>query len=304
MEKSKDALVFSIKRFALHDGNGLRTTIFLKGCNLSCVWCHNPEGIELERKIQLSKKKCINCNRCVEIDTDNVIVQKEKYKEIINKIDVDYKKYIDVCPSGAIDYDSKYYTSEELLEIVLKDKVFFKHGGGVTLSGGEALLQLDFVIDFLKKCNENNINTALETALNISTDKLKKVLPYVNTLYCDLKEIDLDKHYRFTGVKNKLILKNIEYLLTSKFAENIIIRTPLIPNHTATKENISKISRYISDIYPQVKYELLNYNPLGISKYIDLGKKYPLKDNIPMFSKIEMEEFKDIARLNGITNLI
>lgn len=304
METSREALVFSIKRFALHDGNGLRTTIFLTGCNLRCTWCHNPEGLECKRQVQLSKKKCINCNRCVEIDTDNVIQQNESYKVIIDKKDVNYQKYIDICPAAAIDFNAKYYTVDALIEIVLRDKVFYRAGGGVTLSGGEALLQFDFVIAFLKKCQSLGINTAIETALHVTTEKLKLILPYLDTIYCDLKEIDSNKHLDFTSVKNTTILKNIEYLLTSEFADKVVIRTPLIPNHTATDSNISAIAKYISNLYPEVKYELLNYNPLGLSKYIDLGKEYPFDESVKMFDKNEMKYFQELALNNGIINLI
>lgn len=304
MEISKKGLVFSIQRFAIHDGQGIRTTIFLKGCNLRCVWCHNPEGLEIQSRILVRQNKCIYCHRCCAIDKDQVMQDIGTNMRIKNKEDVDYQKYIDICPTGAIQYDARTYSVDQLLTEVLKDQVFFKYGGGVSISGGEPLLQVDFVIAFLKKCKEHKIHTTIETALHVPLETIKKVMPYLDTLYCDIKEIDNTKHEAFTAVKNNQILDNVRYLATSKYQDKLIIRTPMIPNHSATIANIMGIAKFIVDSNPNISYELLNYNSLAISKYQELQQPFCLDASVLKYSKQQMEEFKQVARESGVVNVL
>ncbi|MFV0393079.1 MAG: glycyl-radical enzyme activating protein [Coprobacillaceae bacterium] len=304
MEISNKGLVFSIKRFAIHDGQGIRTTIFLKGCNLRCVWCHNPEGLELQSQIIVNHKKCIYCHRCIGIDKKQVMIDTGTTMNIKNQDGMKYQEYIDICPTGAIQWDSTYYSVEQLMEELLKDKVFFKHGGGVTISGGEPLLQIDFVVMLLKACKELNIHTAIETALHIPLSNIQKVLPYVDTIYCDIKEIDNTLHQQFTKVRNIMILDNIKYLLTSNDAYKVIIRTPLIPRHTASKGNIIGIAKFIKKYNPNVFYELLNYNPLAVSKYLDLKQAFCLDINVPKYTLEEMEQYKLLVKEQGLKNVI
>lgn len=304
METSNKGLVFSIKRFAVHDGQGIRTTVFMKGCNLRCVWCHNPEGLSLKRKVIVSKQKCIYCKRCKTIDREAVMKDIDNHMEIENKENIDYQKYINICPTGAIQYDAKYYTIKKLKEEVLKDQVFFNHGGGITISGGEPLLQVDFVTLFLKECKSLGIHTAIETALHVPLSSLVKVLPYVDTLYCDIKEMDTSKHCQFTGVDTTLILDNIRYLLHSEHGSKVIIRTPLIPRYNATKRNLKSIASFIQEVNPDTIYELLNYNPLALSKYLDLKQPYCLDSSVSRYKETEMEEFRNIVKKIGLKNVI
>lgn len=309
MDKNNNLIgrIFDIRRFSTHDGDGIRTTVFLKGCPLKCLWCQNPEGISTRQKLIHFQNKCINCELCIKncsnksiIKRDNKIcVSKENYTEDQNKT------VIDICPTGALTMDSKDYTLNEVIEIAMKDEPFFKYGGGVTLSGGEPFYQKEFTIGLLKELKEHGINTAIETSLFVSNEYLIEALPFLDTIFADLKVFDDEKHKEFTGVSNEVIKKNIKLILESNKKDCVIIRTPLIPNFTATSKNIYDISKYISEIYPSVRYELLNYNPLAKAKYnlID-NLDYCFEKNPKMYTEEQMKEFQKIALDAGIKNLI
>lgn len=300
--KISKALVFDIKRFAIHDGEGIRTTVFFKGCPLRCLWCQNPEGLSPYQQVLYLESKCIHCQRCRKVAYENQLTYNKR--PYINRHFLgNNDNIIEVCPSNALTYDSQEYTIEELVQKLKEDQVFFQDNGGVTLSGGEPFLQGQFIIELLKRLKEENIHTMIETSLYTQTDLLKQALPYLDGLYVDLKIFDDTKHKAYTGVSNQLILKNFQYLLTSSHASKVIVRTPLIPHKTATIQNIKEISKYISSLYPDVRYELLNYNPLASSKYSLLDEQYPLED-YPLYRSNQLEEFYQIAKQNGIKNLI
>lgn len=296
--------VFDFKRFSTHDGHGIRTTVFLKGCTINCVWCHNPEGISIRQRPLYFPNKCIHCNTCVHL------AENEGVKEINGKIKLDISKnenwhyIIDSCPSAALTMDSREMTVQEVVEEACKDEPFFKYGGGVTLSGGEPLFQHAFAIEILKGLREKNIATTIETASHIPTKLYQEAMNYVDYVFADLKIIDSRQHKKYTGVTNELIKQNLEWLLTSDKAENVIIRTPLIPDMTATEENIAEIARFISGLYQEVKYEILNYNPLAQAKYDMVDKAFCFEKNRPSYSDNQMRAFGKIAADNGIKNLI
>ena len=296
-----DGIIFDIKRFATHDGSGIRTTVFLKGCTMKCVWCQNPEGISTEKKPLYFKSKCIKCRICEKLlDKNGAVFENENLK----RKDIDFSKIIENCPADAVQYDCKIVSSDELIKIVLRDRAFFNHGGGVTFSGGEPLMQSDFLLEVLKKLREEGIDTAIETALNVDKEILKKIFPYLNGIYADLKIFDEENHKKYTGVSNKKIKENIKFLLTSDKKDSVIIRTPMIPEFTAYEKNIQEISEYISEIYPQVKYEILNYNPLAESKYELTGEKYCFEENKPLYTKEQMKNFGQTAEKSGIKKII
>jgi len=310
MEKDYASLtgrIFDIRRFSTHDGEGIRTTIFLKGCPLKCVWCQNPEGISTKEHLIHFENKCINCDLCIKkCSNKSVIRENNKICVVQDKCTDEQNKIVtDICPTGALTMDSKDYTLDEVIEIALKDKAFFKYGGGVTLSGGEPLYQKEFAVALLKRLKEAGINTAIETSLFVPTEYIVEALPYLDTIFADFKIFDDDKHKSFTGVSNELIKKNIKLILGGSRKEDVIIRTPLIPQFTANKNNIHDISGYISSIYSKVKYELLNYNPLAKAKYnlID-NLDYCFEDNPRMYTDEEMKEFYNVAYSAGIKNLI
>ncbi len=295
--------IFDIKRFAVHDGTGIRTTIFLKGCPLRCVWCQNPEGLSIEKQILHMKSKCIHCHTCVSLSKEKGVQFQEDKLCIQRNVKEDWDQLVRECPTGALCYDSKNYTLEEVMKEIRKDEAFFKYGGGVTLSGGEPLLQSDFACEILKRCKEEGIHTTIETSLYASLDTVQKLLPYLDHIYADMKIFDYGQHKRYTGVDNKQIKENIAYLLKYKKGQ-VTIRTPLIPDITATKENISQIASFLSNLDKEVSYELLNYNPLAQAKYDYLGMKYYFNQNPKLYTNDEMENFYRLVEENGIVNLI
>ena len=299
--KTSKALVFDIKRFAIHDGHGLRTTVFFKGCPLRCRWCQNPEGLSKRQRPVYFEKTCVHCQRCRDF-SDLVIYTHDR--PYFNYAKTDYTDLIKACPSGAISYDSQPYSVEELIDKIKEDEVFFKYGGVVTFSGGEPLMQGDFLLEVLKRCQEEGIHTAIETTLYAPLEFIKQVLPYLDLVYVDLKEFDEKKHQEYTGVSSKMIKEHIQYILESTHRDKVIIRTPLIPSMTATDDNIKDIANYLVHIDPEVKYELLNYNPLASAKYELVDLQYGVDRQYKMFNKKQMQHFYDIVYQTGLKNLI
>lgn len=302
--KTSKALVFDIKRFAIHDGDGLRTTVFFKGCPLRCHWCQNPEGLSAKRRPIYFKNNCIHCHRCEQFAKKNQITYKNNRPYFHLDYKGDFDNLIQCCPSGAIRYDSEVYDVEKMIEKIKEDQVFFRDDGGVTFSGGEPLVQGEFLLDILKRCREEGIHTAIETTLYAPLDFIKRVLPYLDLIYIDLKVFDEKKHEELTGVSSKKIKEHIQYVLTSQYKNKVIIRTPLIPSMTATDDNITSISNFLIHIYPDVKYELLNYNPLASSKYELVDLEYGVDKQYKMFDKQQMQHFYDIVYITGLKNLI
>lgn len=296
--------VFDFKRFSTHDGHGIRTTVFLKGCTLNCVWCQNPEGISIKQRPLYFPNKCIHCNTCVHKAKYGGVYAKDNDIKLDISKQENWHEIIDNCPSGALAMDSREMTAEEVVNEACKDAPFFKYGGGVTLSGGEPLFQHEFAIEILKGLKDRGITTTIETASHIPYDIYKEAMKYIDYVYADFKIIDSDEHKKYTGVNNDLIKKNLTWLLESNKAEDVIIRTPLIPGMTTEKENIAGIAKFISGIYPETKYEILNYNPLAQAKYDMVDKEFCFEKNPPLYSDDQMKEFGRIATDNGVKNLI
>lgn len=301
--KTSKALVFDIKRFAIHDGSGIRTTVFFKGCPLRCKWCQNPEGLSSKRRPIYLKNKCIHCHRCEYMAKENQMIYQNN-RPYFNLTYDDFHNLVKVCPTGAIRYDSKEYDIERLMEKIKEDRVFFRNDGGVTFSGGEPLMQGDFLIELLKRCHKERIHTAIETTLYAPIEVIQRVLPYLDLIYIDLKIFDEKKHQELTGVSSQMIKEHIQYVLESKHKNKVIVRTPLIPTMSATDDNITSISQFLVQIYPEVKYELLNYNPLASSKYELVDLEYGVDKQYKMLSKEEMQHFYDLVCQIGLKNLI
>ena len=296
--------IFDVRRFSTHDGGGIRTTVFFKGCSLRCLWCHNPEGICPERRLIYFEKKCIHCGSCVKasrhggasLAKNGEILWKDGQPE-------DWDAIMRACPTGAVTWDSRRMEAGELCEEILKDEAFFRHGGGVTLSGGEPLLQSEFAAALLDLLKERGIHTAVETALLVPKIGLSRVLPCLDLIFADCKLFDEEAHRAATMVSNRRIKENIRFLLTSEKRSQVVVRTPMIPMYTATDENIAAIAGFIAGIYPDVRYEILNYNPLASAKYPLVGREYCFKENPARFSKEQMRHFAEVARTSGVKNI-
>ncbi|OCN05942.1 glycyl radical-activating protein [Erysipelotrichaceae bacterium MTC7] len=296
--------VFDIKRFALHDGHGLRTTVFLKGCPLHCCWCQNPEGIASTKQVLYFANSCINCKTCLAYSKNGGITSQEKGIKLCREKTEDWDTIINMCPTNALQYDSKTYTVNQLITELKKDLVFFQSDGGVTFSGGEPLYQAPFLLESLKACKQANMHTAIETTLYAKKEIIEEIFTYVDLIYVDLKILDSKNHQRYVGAKNDGILDNFRYLLTSIHKDKVIVRTPLIPQMTATKENIEQIAKFLFHLYPDVHYELLNYNPLAKAKYEYLDGTYCFSENPKPYNDEQLQKFYDIVLQQGIKHLI
>ena len=232
--KASSGYVFDIKRFATHDGEGIRTTIFLKGCPLRCAWCQNPEGLHPVLQLLYMETKCMHCGSCAAAAIHGGVSMQDGRIKLVRDAVEDWEGLIDICPTGALRYDASCYDVSDILREVKKDRAFFRYGGGVTLSGGEPLLQADFALEILKACKAEGIHTTIETSLYAPQDTLRQLLPYLDHIYADLKIFDSAVHKAYTGVENAQILDNIRYLLCSEeLRDRVIIRTPLIPEMIA-----------------------------------------------------------------------
>ena len=254
------ATIFDIERNSYVDGPGIRTTVFFKGCNLRCAWCHNPESQSALPQMMFYKNKCVGCGKC-----------KEKCPNSLKKCDLCGKCTL-YCPHDARDICGKEYTVEEILREVVKDKAFYEtSGGGVTLSGGECMLQADFVTALLRACKAEGIHTAVDTAGHVPYEGFEKILPYTDLFLYDVKCFDSEKHKQYTGVGNERILENLGRLLES--GKKVWVRIPVIPTVNDTVEEMEKIRVFLSSHGTPEKTELLPYHAMGEHKYPAVGKE-------------------------------
>lgn len=296
-------LISKIQKVVNKRKNSVTTRVYIKGCNLNCSWCPNPLTITDKQVCSIDNNKCVNCNNCKQIDLKNLIRIKNDKRVILNQENINYANYTSICPSKAIHFDSKYYTVDELLKVLLKDQIFYHQGGGVTIIGGDLFKEINFILELIKILNKLNINVTLYTSLNTNLVNLKKVLPYINTLYADFKIFEDSLHQKHVGVSNVIIKKNIEYLLTSDYKDKVVIQVPLIPIYTTSKNNLQKIAQYIYKLYPNVRCRLINFDPQAYATYEDLGLPYCLNKKYPKYTPNKMLEFESIFKDIGITNI-
>lgn len=288
-----NGVVTDIQRFCLNDGPGIRTTVFFKGCNMKCAWCHNPETISPESQIHLYEAKCIGCGKCVEVcPTGAQQILEDGQRRYDRSLCIGCGRCAQVCYVGALVASGKEMTTEQVMKEILQDKPYYLDSdGGVTLSGGEVLCQKDFALSLVYACHDNGISIGIETNLLQPFDTVEDLLREVDLLMIDIKLFDAVQHKKWVGVSNESVLANIKK--AGELGKPIIIRTPLIPEVTDTQENLTQIASFIESIPNVICYELLNFNPLGESKYRSLGAENVFEKARPL-SDEKLEEIRSM----------
>jgi pyruvate formate lyase activating enzyme len=308
--EKREGIVLEIQRLSTEDGPGIRTTVFLKGCSLNCTWCHNPESIPFVPQIQWIEANCIYCGICVQTCAESALKFQGENLKIDRLLCTGCGKCSEECPTRAMELLGKKWTAHELVNEMLKDRAYFeKSGGGVTLSGGEALLQTDFIYEVAKRLKEEGIHMALDTCGQCPQDSFKLLLPYIDLVLYDLKEIDPVKHKEYTSFSNEQILENLKYVGTviknSDHVKKLWIRTPIIPDATDSEGNIQGIGEFISTYLSGVvdRWELCAFNNLCQDKYLRLDLDWLHKEAELLSSSI-LEILTATARNSGVDPLI
>jgi len=274
---SKKATIFNIERHALHDGPGIRTLVFLKGCSMRCKWCSNPEGLEQKKQLMYNKKLCHSCFDCIKACPEAAIFQQS------DGIAIDRNKCTlcgvctESCFSDALTIAGKEMSTDEVLDIVLRDEAFYAaSGGGITLSGGEPTIQAEFSAELLQKCKECGIGTAIETCGHSAKEKFASVAKYTDIFLFDIKHVDDEKHKEATGVSCELIKEN--FMVAAALGRRLIVRIPIVPGFNDTLGELSDIADFIVSAGGVEIVHLLPYHSLGLPKYQSLDKQYPMGD--------------------------
>jgi len=275
-DKTIHGTIFDIKRFAVYDGPGIRTTVFLKGCPLHCLWCHNPEGISPRPQLVFTPLKCIGCGHCIEVCPRGAHQLVDSQHVIIWDRCGACGACAAGCYAGALELAGREVTVEEVLEEVLQDRAFYKtSGGGMTLSGGEPLAQYDFTRALFRAAKDEGIHTALDTTGLTTWERLEQLLDDVDLVLYDLKHMDNQRHIALTGVPNTQILENLRRLDTA--GQPSWIRIPLIPGQNDGDANYHALGQFISGLRHVERIEILRYHRLAETKYESVGYTYTLK---------------------------
>ena len=272
-----EGIIAGIKRTAVHDGEGLRTTVFFKGCPLKCIWCHNPESKRTHPEIMYNETKCAHCGKCVTICKKSAHNVNNGVHLYDRSSCIECGECASACVFGAIEMAGKAMDAESVIEEVLRDKVFYDtSGGGLTLSGGEPMMQFDFSYELLALAKEKGLHTCMETCGFAPSEKYEKIAPLVDIFLFDYKVTDPELHKKYTGSDNELILKNLSML--DSLGANTVLRCPIIPTCCDTIEHFLGIASTANKLKNVIEINVEPYHPLGKGKSELLGRDYPLSD--------------------------
>ena len=267
------AVIYDIKRYAIHDGPGIRTTVFFKGCPLSCLWCHNPEGMAGKQQILYSQKRCVGCLECLDVCPQGALAMTPGGITTDDTLCLKCGICCEQCPALAREAVARYKTVADVLALIRKDISFYEvSGGGVTFSGGEPLMQMSVLADLLKACWRDHIHTAVDTSGYAPWDVLEEILPFTRLFLYDLKIMDDDVHRRYTGVSNTQILGNLERL--TQRGASVIVRMPLIPGINDSETAVYEAGTFIAGLCSTPAVEVIPYHDFQIAKYSRLGLVY------------------------------
>ncbi len=294
-----EGFVFNIQRFSIHDGPGIRTTVFMKGCSLHCFWCHNPEGIAPRPEIQVFPERCIACGACLTACPHGVHAEEGGQRVFRRERCRGCGACAETCYAGALVLTGRRMTVDEVIDQVLRDRPFYDtSGGGVTLSGGEPLVQRDFARAILERCRAEGLATALETAGNCRWEDLTAVLEFTDLVLMDIKLMDPARHRQATGVSNERILANARRLVQA--GQPVIFRVPVVPTVNDSVDDIAAIADFVSSLAAEnpgtpPSLELLSFHRMAGSKYQSLGLSYHAAELEPL-SKERMAELEAVVR--------
>jgi len=290
-----EGIIFDVQRYSLHDGPGLRTSVFLKGCPLRCGWCSNPESQRLQPELSLFEPNCIACGQFDE--TCSHCWSGSNGEGLTVELASEYNERVAVCPTGAVRWTGERRTAADLMKEILRDTPFYGEGGGLTLTGGEATMQPDMCYALLRLAREENISTAIETSGHMQWGVLARLMPYLDHILFDVKHIDSEIHRAFTDLGNELILFNLRQL--AAIGAPVTIRIPLIPGFNATKESVLAIGKFVQSLQGALaKVDLLPFHTLGRVKYKALGREFPW-DGFERLADDDVEAMADLLRSLG-----
>lgn len=287
--------IIDVQRSSIHDGPGIRTTVFLKGCPLRCKWCHNPESQSFHKELSFNSSLCTSCGHCVEVCTKNVHQIKQGQHMVDFSKCVQCGACTEICKAKALTIIGKEMTPQEVFDIVMKDKVFYDNAnGGLTISGGEALSHVDFCIELLKRCKERDIHTCIETSGYTCPANVKNLLPFVDLFLFDYKVSNNKDAKEYIGDSLENIEQNFKYIYQQ--GKDIILRCPIIPKVNDTKEHFEAIGKMIEQ-YPNIlSVELLPYHDFGVVKGVNVGRE-SMRFSFPTLE--QKKEWLDYFKLNG-----
>ncbi len=295
--------VFHIIHGSFVDGYGIRTTVFLKGCPLKCIWCCNPEGQAFQQELKVIAADCNGCGNCVSACPQGAILMENQPGGILLTVDRKLCNHcgrcIDVCYTNALSFFGKEYTVEELFNIIQKDAIFYRSSdGGVTIGGGEATWQPEFTLALIRKCKENYIHTAIDTCGYVTSTEGRQALAEADLILFDLKGMDSQDHLKNTGVPNEIILENLKNL--NALGKEIIIRVPVIPGYTDSQQNLTATAAFLATLPAVVRVDILPVHQFGKVKYAQIGMEYKLGD-VQLISPERQEQIKALFASYGLT---